>query len=140
MGFRLPTGSEHNGNSFAAVTPDWEFWWNPWSKLVLRGGAAFAIPYTDSDRTRNALIGNLAIGYYFTPHDFTPFGDLVWYLAANVNQPLDDRGSKSTIMTLTPGFRNHLGRNWYLLGGIEVPVTTAVPFNYQVLAGLMKVF
>jgi hypothetical protein len=104
-------------------------------------GAGIAIPYTDTDRTRNALLFNFAIGYYFTPHDFIPLGDLVWYLATNVNQPVDDRGSKDTSVTLTPGFRTHLGSNWYLLGGIEVPVTTdPVPFDFQVLAGLMKVF
>jgi hypothetical protein len=138
--FRIPSGSEENGNAFAAVNPVWEFWWNIWCKLVLRGGIGFSFPYTDSDRTRNALIGNLAVGYYFTPHDFTPFGDLVWYLAANVNQPIDERGSKDTLMTLTPGFRTHLGRNWYLLGGIELPVTDPVAFDFQVLAGLIKVF
>ncbi|MGE5444384.1 MAG: hypothetical protein ACM3SR_07245 [Ignavibacteriales bacterium] len=139
VAFRIPSGSDVNGNGFAAVTPDWEFWWNIWCKLVLRGGVGFAIPYTDTDRTRDAILGNLAIGYYFTPHDFIPLGDLVWYVAANVNQPVDN-GSKEPGVTLTPGFRTHLGRNWYLLGGIELPVTDPVPFNFQVLAGLMKVF
>jgi hypothetical protein len=138
MTFRMPTGSQENGNGLSAGTPTWEFWWNAWSKLVLRGGAGFAIAF--SDITRNAFIGNLADGYYFTPHDFTPLGDLVWYLSANLNQPVDDRGSKDTVVTLTPGFRTHLGANWYLLGGVEVPVTSAKSFDFQVLWGLMKVY
>jgi len=33
-----------------------------------------------------------------------------------------------------------MGRNWYLLGGVEVPATDPEPFDYQVLAGLMKGF
>jgi len=33
-----------------------------------------------------------------------------------------------------------MGMNWYLLGGVEVPVTRPLPFDYQVLGGLMKVF
>jgi len=41
---------------------------------------------------------------------------------------------------MTPGFRTHLGQNWYLLGGVEVPVTEPKPFDYQLLTGLMKVF
>jgi hypothetical protein len=41
---------------------------------------------------------------------------------------------------LTPGFRTHLGANWYLLGGVEVPVTNPKAFDFQVLGGLMKVF
>jgi hypothetical protein len=137
--FRVPTGSERNGNDFAAATPTWEFWWNVWSKLVLRGGAGFALPYTESDRTRQEFIANLAAGYYFTPHNLTPFGDLVFYVSGNLKQPIDS-GSKDTVFTLTPGFRTHLGANWYLLGGVEVPVTSPKAFDFQVLGGLMKVF
>jgi hypothetical protein len=43
-------------------------------------------------------------------------------------------------VTLSPGFRTHLGQNWYLLGAVEVPVTQPDPFDYQVLGGIMKVF
>jgi len=32
------------------------------------------------------------------------------------------------------------GRDWYLLGAVEVPVTDPDPFDHQVLAGLMKVY
>ena len=107
--------------------------------LVLRGGAGFALPYTASDRTRQEFIANLAAGYYFTPHNLTPFGDLVFYVSGNLRQPIDS-GPKDTVFTLTPGFRTHLGANWYLLGGVEVPVTSPKAFDFQVLGGLMKVF
>ena len=60
--------------------------------LVLRGGVGFSLPYTDSDRTRNLFLGNFAAGYYFTPHNYAPFGDLVFYVSMNLNQPIDDRG------------------------------------------------
>jgi hypothetical protein len=30
--------------------------------------------------------------------------------------------------------------NWYMLGAVEVPVTSAKPFDFQVLWGVMKVF
>jgi len=43
-------------------------------------------------------------------------------------------------VSLTPGFRTHLGADWYFLGAVEVPVTSAKPFDYQVLGALMKVF
>jgi len=138
--FRMPTGSEDNQNKFAAATPTWEFWWNPWSKLVLRGGAGFLLPFTASDRTRNAFLGNIAAGYYLTPHNFTPLGDLVFYLSGNLTQTIDDRGPTRTGFTFTPGFRTHLGANWYLLGGVEVPVNTPKAFDFQVLWGLMKVY
>jgi hypothetical protein len=139
LGFRIPTGSGKNGNDFAAVSPAWEFWWNAWSKLVLRGGLAFELPYTQSDRTRQQFNANFAAGYYFTPHNLTPFGDLVFYVAANLGQPIDS-GPKDTNFSLTPGFRTHLGANWYWLTGVEVPVAHPKPFDVQVITGLMKVF
>ena len=84
---------------------------------------------------------NLAVGYYFTPHDFTPVGDLVWYVSTTIRQPIDNRGTSSnTFVTLTPGFRTHVGNNWYLLGAVEVPVTSPTPYDYQVQAGIMKVY
>jgi hypothetical protein len=138
--FRVPSGSETNGNGFAAVTPAYEFWWNPWARLVVRGGAGFVLPYTDRDRLGDAFIGNLAAGYYFTDHNFTPLGDLVFYLSANLIQPMNAPGPSNPLWTLTPGFRTHLGANWYLLGAVEVPVSSPRPFDVQVLGGLMKVF
>ena len=142
--FRTPTGSTFNGNGVASITPTYEFWANWWQGLVVRGGVGFGIPYghqsIDVVGARTTFIANLAPGYYFTPHDLTPFGDLVWYLSANLTQTIDNRGPATTTLTLTPGFRTHLGQNWYLLGAVEVPVTDNKPFDYQVLAGLMKVF
>jgi hypothetical protein len=87
---------------------------------------------------RASFIANLAAGYYLTPHGATSFGDLVFYLSANLAQTID--GPSKNTVTLTPGVRTHLGQNWYLLGGVEVPVTSTKAFDYQVLGALMKVF
>ncbi len=142
--FRMPTGSTKNGNGVAAISPTYEFWTNPWRGLVVRGGAGMSIPYANVAEAgaRTAFVSNLAVGYYCTPHELTPFGDLVVYLSTNLNQPTDQRGNHHTSVTLTPGFRTHLGDNWYLLGGVEVPVSWSQtrPFAYQALGGLMKVF
>lgn len=143
--FRTPTGVNENlGTNIAAVTPNYQFWANWWQGLVVRGGAGFFIPYAgDLNRSgaRSLFNANLAVGYYFTPHDFTPIGDMVWYISTNVSQPIDNRGAASnTFVSMTPGFRTHVGQNWYLLGAVEVPVTSPQPFDYQVLGGIMKVF
>ena len=136
---RTPTGDKLNGNSVTSVSPDYEFWANWWRGLVLRGGAGMSIPdHTNGART--AFVANLAGGYYFTPHDLAPIGDLVWYLSANLTQLTDSGGPNTTTLTLTPGFRTYLGWNWYLLGGVVVPVTNPQPFDYQVLGALMLVF
>jgi hypothetical protein len=142
--FRTPTGKVDTATSIAAVTPAYEFWANWWRGLVVRGGASVFAPYNHTGTrevgARTSFLGNLSAGYYFTPHDWTPLGDLVTYVATNVGQLTDGRGPATTTLTFTPGFRTHLGANWYLLGGVELPATRPQPFDYQVLGGLMKVF
>jgi hypothetical protein len=141
---RMPTGNPDTGTGIAAIAPSYEFWSNPWSGLVVRGGLALSVPFSHQAvhdaGARTAFLGDLAAGYYFTPHELTPVGDLVWYVATNLTQATDGRGPSLTTLTFTPGFRSHLGQNWYLLGGVELPATHPNPFDYQLLAGLMKVF
>jgi hypothetical protein len=142
--FRTPTGDIDTGTSVAAVTPAYEFWANWWQGLVVRGGASMFLPYNHTGTrevgSRTSFLGNLAAGYYFTQHDLTPVGDLVGYVAANLTQLTDNRGPSTTTLTFTPGFRTHMGANWYLLGGVELPATQPEPFAYKILGGLMKVF
>ena len=142
--FRTPTGNSINGNGVAAIAPTYNFWVNTWKGLVLRGGTGFTIPYSGNiaaTGARSTFNLNLAAGYYFTPHDAAPFGDLVVYLATNFTQAIDNRASSSTTtLSLAPGFRTHLGQNWYLLGSVSVPVTYPQPYDYQVQGALMKVW
>ena len=142
--FRTPTGDVFNGNHVASIGPQYNFWTNYWKGLVVRGGAGFAVPYSGDitkSGARSTFDANLAVGYYFTPHDYTPVGDMVWYVSTNVSQPIDNRGTSSnTFVSMTPGFRTHMGQNWYLLGAVEVPVTGNAPYDYQVQSGIMKVY
>jgi len=142
--FRMPTGDVINNQGQAAITPFYNFWVNPWADLVVRGGTGFAVPFGNQSvnelGARATYLANLAFGYYLTPHDLTPIGDLVGYVATNLNTAIDHRGPNTTNVSLTPGLRTHLGCNWYGLAGVEVPVTKPEPFDYQVLGGLMKVW
>jgi hypothetical protein len=144
VAFRTPTGNPMNGNGVAAIHPQYQFWSNWWQGLVVRGGTGFTIPYAgeiSKAGARTTFDADVAIGYYFTPHDFTPIGDMVWYVATNMNQAIDHRAPASTtFVSLSPGFRTHIGQDWYLLGAVEVPVTRPEPFDYQVLGGIMKVY
>ena len=136
---RVPTGDKLNGNSVTSVSPDYEFWANWWRGLVLRGGAGMTFPdHTNGGRT--AFLANLAAGYYFTPHDMAPIGDLVWYVSANLTQLTDDFGPDTSTLTFAPGFRTYLGWNWYLLGDVVLPATNPQPFDYQLQGAMMLVF
>jgi hypothetical protein len=140
---RTPTGDTENYQGIAAVAPKYNFWWNAWRGMVVRGGVGGFFPYNhDGTRevgARQTFNSNLALGYYLTPHEMAPIGDLVFYASANLAQFMNGP-SNTTTFTITPGFRSHLGHDFYLLGGVEVPVTSPEPYDYQVLGGLMKVF
>ena len=135
--FRTPTGSDRTGTAVGAFSPWYNFWYDAVGGLVLRGGAGGFVPF-ESD-VSNSFNANLAAGYYLTPHDLLPIGDLVGYVSTNLTQ-LTSGHSNTTTLTFTPGFRTHLGANFYRLGGVEVPATNPKPFDYQVLAALMKVW
>jgi hypothetical protein len=145
VAFRTPTGDVVNHNGVASIEPDYEFWANWWRGLVVRGGVGIAIPFNHDGLAdagaRTTLLGNLSAGYYFTPHDMAPIGDLVWYVSTNLSVLTDDRGPSNTAtLTVTPGFRTYLGCNLYLFGGVEVPTTSPKPFDYQVLTELLVPF
>jgi hypothetical protein len=140
--FRMPTGDTINGQGEAAVTPFYNFWVNPWSTFVARGGVGFGIPYghqsVDKLNARTTFLSNLAIGYYLTPHDWAPIGDLVWYVSTNLSQAIHHRGANTTTLTFTPGFRTHLGWGWFGLGAVELPATQPQDFDYQVFGELLR--
>ncbi len=143
LSFRTPTGDSNTGNGVASVSPNYQFWTNFWKGLVLRGNAGITIPYhyDGAINDRTAFFGTLAAGYYFTPHECTPVGDLVGYVAANFTHAIDNRKpTDNTDVTIAPGFRTHLGQNWFLLGGIEFPVTEPKSFDYSPSFAFLKIF
>jgi len=144
LAFRTPTGNSFNGNGVASFSPTYNFWTNHWKGLVVRGGLGLTIPYggeISRAGARSTFNGNMAIGYYLTSHDAAPFGDFVVYVANNLTQAIDSRGpNATTTFTMGPGFRTHLGDNWYLLGAADFAVTHPQPYDYQVSTGIMKVY
>lgn len=137
----IPTGKTVNGLGVASVAPQYQFWAGLRDGWVVRGGIGSTVPTNDVG-ARTTVDYNVAIGKYITPHEMTPFGDLVFYLATNGHTTVDNRSSSETYFALTPGFRCHLGNDWYALGGVEVPVTgpRTQGFAWAPVAWLMKVF
>jgi hypothetical protein len=64
---------------------------------------------------------NLAVGKYWTQHHATP-DDFVTSLSLNGFTTPDDRGPMYSYLRFTPGLRFHLGNDYYLVAGVEVPV------------------
>ena len=83
LAFRTPTGNSFNGEGYAAINPQYNFWTNYSKGLVVRGGFGFNIPYSGEIAkagARSTFTANVAAGYYFTEHNAAPFGNLVLYV------------------------------------------------------------
>ena len=133
---RTPTGSTVNGNGQTTLTPQYEFWYGGLpGGGVIRGGTGLTIPTNNAGVTstiggapvtvpgaRTTCNYNLAVGKYWTQHDATP-GDFVTFLSLNGFTTLDDRGPTYSYLSVTPALRFHLGNNYYLVAGVEVPMT-----------------
>jgi hypothetical protein len=114
----VPTGNQPLDGK-TALTPAVHFWNNFAGRWVIRGGIGDLIPLQGGGS--NTLISQLAIGDTLTDHDVPLFGDFTLYLSAVADTPVDSGHHTSAF--LTPGMRTHLGRDWYFLAGIPVPVT-----------------
>ncbi|WP_406698857.1 hypothetical protein V5E97_08225 [Singulisphaera sp. Ch08] len=153
---RLPTGNARNGNGAASLSPDLEFWANPFDRWVVRGGVGVTVPtnyssaaatlqrdnpwtgFNASPSPFTSFDARLAVGHYITPADARFFKNFVYYAAANLHTELG--GGDSTYFSITPGFRFGLGNEWYVLGGLEVPLVGPMPFETQTIFQLIKNF
>jgi hypothetical protein len=122
VGWRLPWGREALGNRFFAAQPQVNLWSDIGAGFSLRGRIAYTF---SSEGQPSSFNLNATVGQTITGHDKAPFGDLSWYIAGNWNEP--DNGSP-TFVSVTPGLRTHLGKNLFLLGGIEIPLANRRDF------------
>jgi hypothetical protein len=113
-----PTGNQPLAGK-TSLTPAVGFWNNFAGGWVIRGGVGIAIPMQGGADT---LISQLAIGQTLTNHDVPLFGDFTYYISAVVGTPLSSGGGPNSV-SLTPGVRTHLGRDYYLLAGLPTPLT-----------------
>jgi len=139
LGIRVPTGDEQDGGGQTQFFPRLEFWSDLGDAWTLRGGAGVDVP-THARRGPDAVfVTNLAVGRTFTPHEATPFGDFAGYLALTMR---NDMGADEnhTFLSLTPGIRTHVGRGFFLLAGLEVPVVGPRPFEQRATFAIVRGF
>ena len=137
LDIRTPTGTTATGNGTMSLAPRYEFWSNPGGRCVVRGGSGIVAPVnTSRGPSGTAYFGDLAVGRYFTPHD-VPFGDLVFYVAANWNVLLDGTRKTATNIDVGPGTRFHITNNFFFLHDRQFPLTGPHPYTFAVQFALM---
>ncbi len=128
-----PTGTQPLAGK-SSLTPAIGFWTNFPGGWVIRGGLGDLIATQGGGN--NTLISQLAIGQTLTAHDVPLFGDFTYYLSTVVNTPLSS--GDQTSVTLTPGIRTHLGRDWYFLAGLPTAVPRGRVPEYGMIFWFMK--
>jgi hypothetical protein len=139
VGERMPTGKTVNGSDVNFVTPSAEFWWNFAPKWVLRGGTGINID-TGRLSATSVYFNNLAIGRYLTTKDARLFKELVVHTSVSTLSDVTGRAGHISDIYLMPGFRFGLGegQKWYVMGGVQVPVSGPQSYVWQPNFALVK--
>lgn len=129
----MPTGERPLARR-SSLTPAAGFWKDLGRGWAIRGGIGALIPTRGVEGT--TLINQLAVGQTLTEHDVPLVGDFTYYLSVVANTPLS-KGDETRV-TLTPGIRTHLGRDWYLLAGLPMPLTKSRVADLGVILWFVK--
>ncbi len=137
LNFRTPTGSRGTGNSQTAFLP-YIGWYADlgFHGISFRGLVGCTDPLSGVNGSRvTTLNQSIALGQTLTPHDVPLLGDFTYYVVTT----MAEAENTNTFLSFTPGIRTHLGRNWWLLVGFEVPVTADANYynrwNFQLVKG-----
>jgi hypothetical protein len=136
---RTPTGDATIGDHRTILIPYLAFYKDLCRGWSVRGAAGIEDPVNGPNGQRiNTLFQSLGVGQTITPHDVKLFGDFTYYVCANVREHLNT--STNVFMSITPGIRTHLGRDWFLLFGVDIPVTANAGFRERFNVILVKGF
>lgn len=141
-GTSIPTGQPATGGGATQLQSGLQFWHGMRDRWVIRGGVNTIVPAQnrpDGIRTNGNV--NLALGKYITDPGTPIFGDMVLYTSANLITSMDNRGPNQTFFSLTPGYRAEITKNWYHLGGVEIPMVGGpANYTYGLQFWLLKVY
>lgn len=120
---RTPTGDATTGNDQTALISYFAFYkdlgYNGWS---VRGAGGLVDPVSGPSANRfTTLFQSIGIGQTLTPHNTPIIGDFTPSVCFNASEGLDT--SSNAFFSITPGFRTHLGKEFFLLFGVDIPVS-----------------
>ena len=139
LGVQTPTGSLSTGGGLARLNPNVQFWTDIGRRFSARGGIGVDVPLNQFEVLPTNLATNIAVGQTVTGHDVLLIGDFQYYLSANLRNNLGS-GPGHAFFSLTPGFRTHLGGEYFLAGGYEIPLTGPQPYGNRLTFFFVKGF
>jgi hypothetical protein len=137
LNVRVPTGSRVNGNGAESVSPHYQCWYNPFGNWAVRGGTGVTVP-TSGPGASPSYFFNIGVGRYWKGADLALFRHQWLTLVANFNTLQSVPVRSPTYSSLTPGYRVQILSSWFLLAGLELPLTSHRPFAAQPIFLLLK--
>jgi hypothetical protein len=141
IGERIPTGKSVNGSGINFVSPGLEFWWNFAPRWVARGGTSINI-LTGRKTATSVYVNQLSVGRYLTSKDAIYLKELEVHMTTTVLS--DVAGGKGFVddIYLFPGLRFGLDKDhkWYILGGVQVPVSGPQPYGWQPQCSVTRIY
>lgn len=142
LGVRVPTGVQSNANGISAIWPEYQFWWNPVGKWVVKGETGVIVP-TNSAGAYTQYQNRLALGYYLPGSQESWFQQWWFYVVASQTSTLAGTPRHETAFTLLPGIRCRIPgidigtTNWYFFASVNVPMTGPQSFSYQPIFAIL---
>jgi hypothetical protein len=130
---RVPTGADVTRDDRTTLLPFVAFWTDLGAGVSLRGGTGLDISLDHKRTADEVYVANVALGQTLTRHDAALLGDFTYYVSANLRQEFGENSSDHTFLTLTPGVRTNLPREWSFLAGYEFPIVGPKPFDDRVI-------
>lgn len=130
LSVRVPTGSQSVGSGRTSLAPYLAWWTDLGQRTSLHTffGAEFPLAGYGPDRPNAIFQYGAALAKTVTPKNTPWFGNLTFF--AELNGTTDSGGPRpSTTVTLLPGIRWLVFKDFWLAAGYEFPLTTTRQFD-----------
>ncbi len=141
LSVRVPTGSQSVGAGRTGLTPYLAGWTDLGQRMSLHAflGAEFPMAGYGPDRPNAIFQYAVAMAKTVTPKNTPWFGNLTFF--AELNGTSESGGpSPSTTVTLLPGARWLVFKDFWLAAGYELPLTAARQFDGRVWFSIYRDF
>ena len=139
----LPTGDEDRGlgSGLTMISPGIGLWRDLGSRYALHGFFGLDLPVggKDDDDPDTTVVYGTAITKTVTPKDTPFFGNLTFFVEFNGSSDIGS-DDDTTVVSVLPGARWNLGRDFWLMPGVEFPITGRDEFDTRIWFSVLKDF
>ena len=140
---KIPTGNEDLGlgSGMTTISPGIGMWRDIGGHYALHSFLGLDIPAggKSSDDPDTTVNYGAALTKTVTPKDTPFFGNLTFFVEFNGSSEVGSNGD-TTVVSILPGARWNLGHDFWLMPGIEFPITGRDEFDNRIWFSVLKDF